>query len=91
MIREKTRGNPDLTETEILSSVLSDLQMAFVQASLAAKVFPSDGNAFLNGGIRKRNLRKRNLRKRNLRKKSQEEAAAASTERRTKFSKSYGS
>lgn len=33
MIREKTRGNLSAAESEILNSVLSDLQMAYVQAS----------------------------------------------------------
>jgi hypothetical protein len=33
MIREKTRGNLTNQETEILNSVLSDLEMAYVQAS----------------------------------------------------------
>jgi Domain of unknown function (DUF1844) len=36
MIREKTRGNLTAQEADILSSVLSDLQMAYVQASLQA-------------------------------------------------------
>jgi Domain of unknown function (DUF1844) len=33
MIREKTRGNLTAQETEILNSVLTDLRMAYVQAS----------------------------------------------------------
>jgi Domain of unknown function (DUF1844) len=36
MIREKTRGNLSAQEAEILNSVLSDLQMAYVQASYQA-------------------------------------------------------
>ena len=35
MIREKTRGNLTNEETEILNSVLSDLEMAYVQAAHA--------------------------------------------------------
>jgi len=35
MIREKTRGNLTTQEADILNSVLSDLQMAYVQASSA--------------------------------------------------------
>ena len=35
MIREKTRGNLTTEENEILNSVLSDLEMAYVQASHA--------------------------------------------------------
>ena len=37
MIREKTRGNLTAQEAEILNSVLTDLQMAFVQASSTAQ------------------------------------------------------
>ncbi len=33
MVREKTRGNLSAEETEILTRVLADLQLAFVQAS----------------------------------------------------------
>jgi hypothetical protein len=33
MIREKTRGNLGHEETEILASILSDLQLGYVQAS----------------------------------------------------------
>jgi hypothetical protein len=33
MIREKTRGNLTTQESDILNQVLSDLQMAYVQAS----------------------------------------------------------
>ncbi|HEY5741038.1 MAG TPA: DUF1844 domain-containing protein [Terrimicrobiaceae bacterium] len=36
MIREKTRGNLTSQETEILNSVLSDLELAYVQASSTA-------------------------------------------------------
>jgi Domain of unknown function (DUF1844) len=36
MIREKTRGNLTAQEADILNSVLSDLQMAFVQARFQA-------------------------------------------------------
>ena len=36
MIREKTRGNLTNEEKEILNSVLSDLEMAYVQAAEAA-------------------------------------------------------
>ena len=35
MIQEKTRGNLTTQESEILKSVLSDLEMAYVQASYA--------------------------------------------------------
>ena len=37
MIREKTRGNLTAQEAEILNSVLTDLQMAFVQASASSQ------------------------------------------------------
>lgn len=33
MLREKTRGNLNHEETEILTSILADLQMNYVQAS----------------------------------------------------------
>ncbi len=33
MLREKTRGNLNHEETEILASILSDLQLGYVQAS----------------------------------------------------------
>lgn len=36
MIREKTRGNLNHEETEILGSILSDLQLGYVQARDAA-------------------------------------------------------
>jgi len=36
MIREKTRGNLNHEETEILASILSDLQLGYVQASQKA-------------------------------------------------------
>jgi hypothetical protein len=82
MIREKTRGNLTSQETEILSSVLSDLQMAFVQASLAAKSSPPTGTPSSTEESGKPQEEK-----------PQEEAAAASTETegKKKFSKSYGS
>jgi Domain of unknown function (DUF1844) len=40
MIREKTRGNLTNEEKEILNSVLSDLEMAYVQAAHAAPSSP---------------------------------------------------
>ena len=40
MIREKTRGNLTNEEKEILNSVLSDLEMAYVQAAHAASSSP---------------------------------------------------
>jgi len=36
MLQEKTRGNLNNQETEVLNSVLSDLRLAFVQVSKAA-------------------------------------------------------
>jgi hypothetical protein len=36
MIREKTRGNLNHEETEILASILSDLQLGYVQATQKA-------------------------------------------------------
>jgi hypothetical protein len=40
MIREKTRGNLTNEEKEILNSVLSDLEMAYVQAAHTASSSP---------------------------------------------------
>jgi Domain of unknown function (DUF1844) len=40
MIREKTRGNLTNEEKEILNGVLSDLEMAYVQAAHAASSSP---------------------------------------------------
>ncbi len=42
MIREKTRGNLNHEETEILASILSDLQLGYVQASKKAGAPVSD-------------------------------------------------
>jgi uncharacterized protein DUF1844 len=41
MLREKTRGNLTAQEAEILSSVLSDLEIAYVQASAASSSAPA--------------------------------------------------
>ena len=43
MIREKTRGNLTTQESEILNSVLSDLEMAYVEASAYSTSSPSTG------------------------------------------------
>jgi hypothetical protein len=40
MIREKTRGNLTTQEADILNSVLSDLEIAYVQASSAGSFAP---------------------------------------------------
>jgi hypothetical protein len=47
MIREKTRGNLTHEESEILGSIISDLQLGYVQASgqPAAAAQQSDGEA----------------------------------------------
>lgn len=42
MIREKTRGNLSAQETEILNSILSDLQMAYVQAASQSAAKPGE-------------------------------------------------
>ena len=44
MIREKTRGNLTNEEKEILNSVLSDLEMAYVQAAQAGSASPPPGS-----------------------------------------------
>ena len=76
MIREKTRGNLTAQEAEILNSVLTDLQMAFVQAS--ATVRPS--------------VPARSTPSQEEAKKPEEATGqpAAEAESKKKFSKSYG-
>jgi Domain of unknown function (DUF1844) len=78
MIREKTRGNLTNQESEILNSVLSDLEMAYVQASYSTSPPPAAEAA----APPKEEAGK------------SEEASAGSsaepTESKKKFSKSYG-
>ncbi len=75
MIHEKTRGNLSVEESKILTGVLSDLQMAFVQASGGATLSeeppasPAPKVAAAHS----------------------DEPAAAEVESRKKFTKSYGS
>jgi hypothetical protein len=77
MIREKTRGNLTTQEAEILNSVLTDLQMAFVQASSTAQPSARTESTFPSEEA----------------KKPEEAKPEPSTEAesRKKFSKSYGS
>jgi Domain of unknown function (DUF1844) len=76
MIREKTRGNLTAQEAEILNGVLTDLQMAFVQASATAQPSASTGPTSSAEEATE----------------PREAAAeqAAQTESKKKFSKSYG-
>lgn len=76
MIREKTRGNLTAQEAEILNGVLTDLQMAFVQASATAQRSASTGPTSPAEEA----------------KEPQEATAeqATQTESKKKFSKSYG-
>jgi hypothetical protein len=78
MIREKTRGNLTNQESEILNSVLSDLELAYVQASYSTSSPPAAEAA----APPKEEAGK------------SEEASAGSsgepTESKKKFSKSYG-
>jgi hypothetical protein len=76
MIREKTRGNLTAQEAEILNSVLTDLQMAFVQASATAQPSAPTGST---SSVEEA-------------KKPAEAPAEPSTEAESKkkFSKSYG-
>ncbi|HEY5777533.1 MAG TPA: DUF1844 domain-containing protein [Terrimicrobiaceae bacterium] len=78
MIQEKTRGNLTAQESEILKSVLSDLEMAYVQASYAVSSpvqaespaqSPEEADKSTAGSP---------------------ESAPEETESRKKFSKSYG-
>lgn len=82
MIREKTRGNLTNQETEILNSVLSDLEMAYVQAytassSPAATAQPSPPPSQEPGKSEESS--------------AASEASSEATESKKKFSKSYGS
>ena len=76
MIREKTRGNLTAQEAEILNSVLTDLQMTFVQASSTAQPSAPTGST---SSVEEA-------------KKPEEANAEPSTEAESKkkFSKSYG-
>jgi hypothetical protein len=76
MIREKTRGNLTTQEAEILNSVLTDLQMAFVQASSTAQPSAPTGSTSSAEEA----------------KKPEQATAEPSTEAESKkkFSKSYG-
>jgi hypothetical protein len=76
MIREKTRGNLTTQEAEILNSVLTDLQMAFVQASSTGQPSAPTGST---SSVEEA-------------KKPEEASAEPSTEAESKkkFSKSYG-
>jgi Domain of unknown function (DUF1844) len=78
MIREKTRGNLTNQESEILNSVLSDLEMAYVQASYSTSPPPAAEAA---------------APPKEEPGKSEEASAGSSaepTESKKKFSKSYG-
>lgn len=83
MIHEKTRGNLTSEESEILSRVLSDLQLAFVQTSSGA---PSAGPAHEPVEDVKEPASKAS----ELAPEPTPEAPA-DTETRKKFTKSYGS
>ena len=77
MIREKTRGNLTAQEAEILNSVLTDLQMAFVQASC-------------DGATLRLDRHHTSPARRSQRAQEATAEAAARTESKKKFSKSYG-
>jgi len=79
MIHEKTRGNLNKEETEILTRVLADLRLAFVQASSGASSSPMESAPVpdvLDAPVAE----------------AVEEAAAPAVEAesRKKFTKSYG-
>jgi hypothetical protein len=76
MIREKTRGNLTAQEAEILNGVLTDLQMAFVQASATAQ--PSASTGPTSSAEEATEPREATAEQ------------AAQTESKKKFSKSYG-
>jgi Domain of unknown function (DUF1844) len=77
MIREKTRGNLTNQETEILNSVLSDLEMAYVQASKASITSPAPSPPATGEELGKSE-------------ETSAEASSEGSESKKKFSKSYG-
>jgi Domain of unknown function (DUF1844) len=87
MIREKTRGNLTSQEGEILNSVLSDLQMAFVQASLAPKSSPPSEAS----GAAPETSAAAPAEKKEAQEETTQPAAGTESETKKKFSKSYGS
>ncbi|MFZ0711995.1 MAG: DUF1844 domain-containing protein [Terrimicrobiaceae bacterium] len=76
MIREKTRGNLTGQEAEILNSVLTDLQMAFVQASATVRSAAPAGSTPSQPEAKGTE--------------EASDQPAAEAESRKKFSKSYG-
>jgi hypothetical protein len=50
MIQEKTRGNLTNEETMVLRNTLSNLQMAYVEASGTTEYSPSGPDAYAHGG-----------------------------------------
>jgi hypothetical protein len=87
MIREKTRGNLTSQEGEILNSVLTDLQMAFVQASLAQKSSPPSEAS----GAAPETSAAAPAEKKEAQEETTQPAAGTESETKKKFSKSYGS
>jgi hypothetical protein len=79
MIREKTRGNLTNQETEILNSVLSDLEMAYVQASYAKSSPEASPEAPAPSTQEPDKSAEASV-----------ESPAEATESKKKFSKSYG-
>ena len=81
MIREKTRGNLSTQESEILNTVISDLQMGYVQAS-TGKQDPENKSAQAAGPESQAAPSKPEERG---------ESPGEESESRKRFSKSYGS
>ena len=76
MLQEKTRGNLSNEETQVLGGVLSDLRLAFVQASKAAPAAaPSQSSPSVP----------------NAAPKAETSTPEPETESRKRFTKSYGS
>ena len=73
MIREKTRGNLSQQESDILSGVLSDLQMIYVQVSQEAQVPPAASQAAPEAAAAEQS----------------DASAASEEESKKKFSKTY--
>jgi hypothetical protein len=77
MVREKTRGNLGHEETEILASILSDLQLGYVQASKKLSEPPPTPEPATPEAI--------------VPPPADEPDAATDEENRKRFTKSYGS
>ena len=80
MIREKTRGNLTTQEAEILNSVLSDLELAYVQASAYSASSASASTGAKTASVEQPGVATEGA-----------DESNDAVENKKKFSKSYGS